>query len=306
MPGSTTTTSKAEPWEKIQPQVEDVAQQAQGLYESGGFAATPYSGQRLTPFSGATQQSQQTIMNRASGGAPLVDQAQGFLSNAMNTDYGSKQLEAVKANALGSAIPAATSMFSGSGMTNSTMAMDTVGRAATDAVAPYEYGAYENMNNRAMSAASMAPQLEQAGYLPAMMMGQVGAARDLKSQAWKDADMQRYYEAQGQDAANLSGYNQIVSQLAGMGGQSTQTTQQKPGAGQIIGSGLQAIALLSMLSDRRAKNRIKRIGEVRGHNLYEYRYNGSETIHVGVMADEVPHAIAGRVNGFDIVDYARV
>jgi hypothetical protein len=306
MPGSSTTTSKAEPWKKIQPQVEDVAQQAQNLYESGGFAASPYSGPRVANFSGATQRAQQAIMDRAAGGAPLVDQAQGFLTNAMNTDYGSRQLEAVKENAIGSAVPAAASMFSGSGMTNSSMAMDTVGRAATDAVAPYEYGAYESMNNRAMQAAGMAPAIERAGFLPAQMMQQVGAARDMRNQAVIDAKMGEHYEREGVDAANLSGYHNIISQLAGMGGQSTQTTQQNPGAGQMIGTGLQAIAMLSMLSDRRAKKDIKRIGKVRGNNLYSFKYKGDETIYVGVMADEVPHAIAGQINGFNIVDYARV
>jgi hypothetical protein len=58
-------------------------------------------------------------------------------------------------------------------------------------------------------------------------------------------------------------------------------------------------------SDRRLKRNIERIASVGGVNIYKFEYIWGEK-SVGVMADEVPHAIAGTINGFSVVDYRRV
>ena len=76
----------------------------------------------------------------AAGGAPGTAAARDTMPRMLSGGR-NPNLAAVKQNALGSAIPAAASMFSGSGMINSSTAMDGVGRAAMDAVAPYEYQA---------------------------------------------------------------------------------------------------------------------------------------------------------------------
>lgn len=73
------------------------------------------------------------------------------------------------------------------------------------------------------------------------------------------------------------------------------------GALSILGSGL------SLFSDRRLKKNIRKIGETRGgSNIYSYNYKWSDLPQVGVMADEVPDAIAGTVGGYSTIDYARV
>lgn len=47
-------------------------------------------------------------------------------------------------------------------------------------------------------------------------------------------------------------------------------------------------ALIGMMSDRRAKENIRRVGETDGGiPIYTYRYKGSPVTHMGVMADEV-------------------
>jgi len=67
----------------------------------------------------------------------------------------------------------------------------------------------------------------------------------------------------------------------------------------------------AFISDRRLKTSITRIGELMaGVGLYLYRYlwDGMETLHMGVMADEVkavlPHLVQTGEDGFDSVDYA--
>jgi len=230
-----TTTQKMEPWAEAQPFLKGALGDAESLYNQGAFAPNPYSGQRVAGFGDASVMSQDMMMRQAQQ-PQLAGQASGFLGNMMDPGYQSQQLDQVKQNALGSAIPSAVSMFSGSGMTNSSQAMDTVGRAATEAVAPYEYNAFNMAQDRGMQAAGMAPSIDRAGYLPATMIGAVGASQDAMRQQQIQADMQRYYETEGQDAQNFNGYLSSIMGLGGMGGTSSQT-QPGPSTLQNVASG---------------------------------------------------------------------
>lgn len=295
-------TSTSAPWGPAQGSLKNILGEAGNLYESGGMTTPAYSGPRVAGFGDVTQQAQEGIVNRASGGSPLLSGMQGTLSNMMSGDYQNDRLDAVKQNALSSAIPAATSMFSGSGMIDSSAAMDHVGRAATQAVAPYEYQAAQQAQNQALQAAGMAPAAYQAQFAPDQMLAGVGQQQDMLSQQQIDADMARYYEGQNQDLAGLQNYANLATAIGGMGGQSQ--SHQPMGLGgalSILGSGL------SLFSDRRLKKNIRKIGETRGgSNIYSYNYKWSDLPQVGVMADEVPDAIAGTVGGYSTIDYARV
>ena len=311
--GSTQTIQKADPWGPVQPYLKKLAADAEGIYDEGGFAADPYQGQRVAGFGDMSTLAQSMLTDTATGGAPTAAAASGTLQNMMNPDYVSERLGAVKDNALSSAIPAATAMFSGSGMANSSQAVDGVTRAAVDAVAPYEYGAFENAQGRALSAAGLAPQIEQAQYIPGQVLGQVGSMQDAMTQSQIDADMAQYYEGQNQEANNLSTFGQMLLGLGGQGGSSTSTQSSKPGIGTMLGTGMQMAGLANMiwpglfLSDRRLKDRIKKIGQtIGGTAIYAFSYIGNPQRFVGVMADEVPEAIGGYINGYAVVDYTRV
>lgn len=322
-----TVTQKSSPWAAAQPFLKNALGQAESLYKAGDFAASPYEGDRVAGFGDATLGAQNGILSMAAGGAPGTAAARdtmlGMLSGGANPN-----LAAVKQNALGSAIPAAASMFSGSGMINSSTAMDGVGRAAMDAVAPYEYQAHDTAQNRAMQAAQMLPGLDQAMYNPYLMQSQVGAQQDTMAQAEIDAAMKKYYEGEGQAAANFSPYLNAIMGLGGMGGTSSTTSpQQGTGLGPAIMGGLGTygalagipgisggmaglgglLGALAGLSDRRTKEDIQRIGTTDGGTpIYRYKYRGTDNYMIGVMADEVPWAVKGQINGFDLVDYAKV
>ena len=63
----------------------------------------------------------------------------------------------------------------------------------------------------------------------------------------------------------------------------------------------------SKYSDIRLKTDIKLIGiSEMGINMYSFKYNGSEDIYQGVMAQEVPWATTQDKHGFYMVDYSKV
>jgi hypothetical protein len=173
-------------------------------------------------------------------------------------------------------------MFSGNGMTDSSAAMDTVGRAATEAVAPIDYGAWQAAQDRRLqavgqddasrmaaigqdagtrlqaygmgqqgqlAAAGMAPGLQAASYLPAQMMAQFGAGRDAYKQSGVEAAMQKWYERQNQGRDNLTGYAGMIGGIGGMGsaGQQTGPSGQPSMGAKIGGAGLAGLGTYGAL-----------------------------------------------------------
>jgi hypothetical protein len=66
---------------------------------------------------------------------------------------------------------------------------------------------------------------------------------------------------------------------------------------------------LISLSDRRAKKDIKKVGEVKGLGLYDFKYKGSDKPQRGLMAQDVEKKVPGAVmtgrDGFKRVDYGK-
>ncbi len=100
-------------------------------------------------------------------------------------------------------------------------------------------------------------------------------------------------------AQKQSGYNATMGGLAGLGGAALGGWAQNGFA----------------LSDRRAKQDIKKVGKLDdGTNIYSYRYkdkfDGSGMMQLGVMAQEVeedyPEAVDERSDGYKTVNYSRI
>jgi hypothetical protein len=74
---------------------------------------------------------------------------------------------------------------------------------------------------------------------------------------------------------------------------------------------LAGVAALATMSDARAKRDITPLAQrENGLRLYRYRYAGSDTLYVGVLAQEVreiaPNAVLRGTDGYLRVDYARL
>lgn len=77
--------------------------------------------------------------------------------------------------------------------------------------------------------------------------------------------------------------------------------------GSALGAAGQAGGFGALFSDRRLKRNASKIGTTPGGtNVYSYEYIWGGPVQIGVMADEVPHAVVKHPSGFDMVNYAEV
>lgn len=193
------------------------------------------------------------------------------------------------------------------------------------------------------------PSIATAGQYPGQLAGQFADwGAGFQNQALQDQINQfNYY--QNLPWQNLNNYNATVQGYGGLGGTQSQTQPSgSPLLGALGGAatGLGAMgtlasitggsvpalgaltgllgpaggaaaswggagALLGLLSDRRAKEDIVRVGTLEsGLPIYRFRYRGNPVIQIGVMADEVrekfPEAVTRAADGLDRVNYAMV
>lgn len=80
---------------------------------------------------------------------------------------------------------------------------------------------------------------------------------------------------------------------------------QMGGLGGLFGAGMQAAGMY--FSDRRLKTDIEHLGQTAGGTpVYSYRYIWGGPVHIGVMAQDVPHAAVEHESGYLMVDYGKV
>jgi len=300
------------PWRESQPFLKNLLADAQSGYDAGVFSTDPFTGNRVAPQSGMTQQALGQFSDIATAGNPISGQAQQGFGDFMSGDI-YRDLDAVKQNALGDIMPAAMSRFSGSGMLDSTLAADSAGRAATQAIAPIEYGAWDSAQNRKLSALGMAPSLAANSYLDSQMLSMAGQQQDAFDQRNIDAEMAQYYETQNQEYDELQKASALGMGFGGMGGsQANNTGDSGGGTLETIGGIMQTVGPLiamAFMSDRKLKTDIRRAGvTAEGYPQYRFRYlwDDAGTERLGVMADEVPPEITTEIGGYKAVDYAQV
>lgn len=152
--------------------------------------------------------------------------------------------------------------------------------------------------------------------LQTQQLGTQTTANSLTQQdtAQKQADLTAQYnnwlQAQQSQIAAQGSANQSVAAAATAMPAATSTTDAKPD-----NSGLALLGSLggaALLSDRRAKKDIAKIGKLKdGSNVYSFTYKAdpNRTTHIGLMAQEVrrrtPGAVIKRPDGYLAVDYGK-
>lgn len=211
---SRTTTQEASPWAPAQPALEQIINDAQQVYEGGGFDRTPYQGERVAGFSDQTERALGSFDKGLGLQDPSIQAIEGILSD----DNTYRDFDTIKGVVSDDVKAALGSTFRG-GSINSSLAGDTYTRALTEALAKQEFGAYNDAQNRKLSALGLAPSIAGMGT------GALGAGvmRDQLAQRKIDADMALYTETQNQDMRALQDYASIAGNIGGMGGNSSKT-----------------------------------------------------------------------------------
>lgn len=173
-------------------------------------------------------------------------------------------------------------------------------------------------------------QLQQGANSAAGLLGQFGQMQGLGAQTAGMAPQQQealLASLVGQGNAALSPYAQQVQNYLGLGGLGEQSysnlmsgygTQQQAKAqqNQSSQSGMQGMgqmagmAAMMMMSDRRMKDDVTRLGELKdGTPVYSFRYKGGSDYFVGVMAQDILHSHPDAVHdigGVYYVDYSKL
>jgi len=106
------------------------------------------------------------------------------------------------------------------------------------------------------------------------------------------------------------GAAQRSNQLAASSANAQAKAAQQAAIMGLIGDGAKAAASAGMMSDRRLKTDIKKVGKTdSGLPVYTYKYKGDNVVHMGVMAQDVekvtPEAVE-EIGGFKAVNYGLI
>lgn len=329
-PENVTQTTSTEPPDYLLPFLRQATGSAQALFQRG--PQQYFSGNTVTPFSPQTNMALNLQQGRALGGSPVTSAAQGLTTKTLNGDFlnANPYLDATFDRAAGAVGRQLDTTMARAGRdldANMGVRADALNNLATDI-----YGRnYQSERDRQVGAVGSAIPLAREDYFDIAQLGGVGQAVEGQAGNIISDRMNRFNFAQEAPYASL---DRFISQLSGspMGQNSSSTSPVFTNtAGNLLGGALAGAslfgtggalagtlglggaggaglgALAGLLSDRRKKENIRRVGQTdSGLPIYVYNYIGDPTKHMGVMADEVEH-ISGAVttwfDGFNRVDY---
>lgn len=305
MGSSSTTTQNNKPYEAAQPLIDQGLRDAESMYNSGGFNIDPYQGDMVAGPSQNQQNAYGMAGYAAGGGMAGVDASRAAAMNAMDPNARSEAFGQVRQNTIDAIMPGINSTFAGSGMTGSGLHQVNLAKGLSAGIAGVENDAYNQGQQRSLQAASLMPQINNAGYGGVDFLNSIGKEQQAQGQAQINANVLQDQQAKTGELNALQDYLALTTGAGSTFGVQSSTSRQSPGALGILGAGLQAAPFL--FSDERLKVDIKRVGKAdNGLPIYTYRYKGSDAIHMGVMAQEAeaiaPDAVA-EFGGYKAVNY---
>jgi hypothetical protein len=174
------------------------------------------------------------------------------------------------------------------GLTGGSSYADIISRNLANNATNLRYNDYDLERGRMAAAAGQAP-----GMASSSLGNLAGAA-----------------QAQTLPISAASGYG---STIGGLLGSYTNSTEKNSGGlfNSLLGAAGLGLQGYKILSDRRAKTDIHRVGRTDGGlPVYTFRYKHGGPVHMGVMAQDVaeaqPEALGGMIGGFHTVDYGAV
>jgi hypothetical protein len=307
MGSTSTTTQKADPYKPTQPYIAQGLKDAGALYDAGGFNISPYEGSMVAGYDPMRAQADAATGGVVQNGLNMAGQGQNALTAAMDPNARSGAFGQVVQNTINSIMPGINSSFAGSGMTGSGLHAQNLAKGLGAGIADVENQAWQQGQDRAVTAAGMVPGLNNAAYGALDYLRGAGADRQEYGQNVLNADIIKDQQTKTAGQNAIQDYLALMSGVGSQFGIQKSTQSQNPGLFNMLGMGMQAAPLL--FSDVRLKKDIKRVGETdEGLGVYQYRYKAGGPVHIGLMAQEVertrPDAVK-EVGGYKAVDYSK-
>lgn len=246
--GTQTTTQTNTPWAGAIPGLNNVANQATNLFQSGaGSSYVPWS--TVAPFSPLQEAGQTLTADRALSGSPLLTAGQNNLTDTLNGKYldpsSNPWLSKTFDLAAGKVRNALDSEFNSNGEFGSSMHQGATGSALDNLATQIYGGNYGNERNIQASSTPQSVPLSQADYYDPAMLASVGGTQQNQAQSGINDATGRFNFYNMNPLQLLSSYAQTMMGLGGVGG--TQKSQQ-PIYGNPVGSVLGDIGSIASVA----------------------------------------------------------
>jgi hypothetical protein len=256
---STTSTVNTGPWQNQQGPL-------QALFDSAGYLLNhnqiqPFQGSTVSPFTPAQTQGYQGVINQAQAGTPSIGSANTMLNNTINGQYLDPSTNPYLASTYNNAAKAVTDAYQtatapqtasqfemagryGSGAANQAQNQNqlALGRSLDSLASSIYGGNYQQERQNQLTAAGMAPTLDQAQYLDPTAMINAGGGQQQQNQAALTGNINQFYGNQMLPWQNVQMYQGLVG---GNYGQSGTTTSQQPYYSNPFGSAIGGVTSLA-------------------------------------------------------------
>ena len=209
-------TTTASPFAPARDDLRKVVNSAGRRYSAGNLTGDVYTGDRVAQFSPETQ----TALGGLSMGSGLGGVSADALTGMMSDDAMYRDFDTIRGVIADDVKAQLGSTFSG-GSINSGLAGDTYTRALTEALATAEFGAYNDAQNRKLSAVGLAPSISGMQTDEEKAALAAGLTIDDLNQRNLDADIAEFREVEDADLNALKEYANIAMGVGGMGGTTT-------------------------------------------------------------------------------------
>ena len=243
--GSKTVQSESSVPDFIKPFYETGLEEAKRLYEAGGPGY--YPGSTVVGMAPETQQALSMTRDRALGGSPLTQGAQGYTQNVLGGQFLGQNpfLQQALNPAFDAITDRVNSQFARSGRYGSGAHADVLSQNLADTGGQLAYQNYQQERGRQDAASRIAPQMANLDYDNFARLQGVGAAREAQSGAELQDQVARYQFEQTRPQQNLADY--LTAVRGGTFGQTqTQPVFRNQGAS-FLGGALGGAQLGSMM-----------------------------------------------------------
>lgn len=238
--GTTQTVQKQDPWKPIQPYLSGAANTAQTMFNSGvGSEYYPFS--TYVPPSNQTQASWNMAENLAGQTPAYMGAAGNALTSTLNGDMlnNNPYLDQIYNRGADAITDRVNATFGSSGRTGSGAHQGVLADSLGDYRAQLYGGQYAQERDNQMRGMMMAPQLDQARYLPSTMLNQIGQGREGYAQNQLSSLMAQHDFMQQNPYDRYNQYLNSITSLGGMGGTAVQVNPKEGGGlGGAIGGGI--------------------------------------------------------------------